>query len=410
VENVNDSIVITQKDKFIFFNPRFAEMLGYKTEELLMKDYREVYTPKSVQVLLEREKRRMRGEDVPARYETFFRKKDGSEISVEANVTIINYKGELATFGVIRDITERKQAEQELTLVHQIYRNAIENAQGVPYRLNYADNAYEFMGEGVKELLGIPSEELTFEKLRNVTKEIIVIDPKAPRDPYEYGRAFKRGEVIRYRVDLRIVTPSGVEKWLSDCSIPIRDEKTGQVTGSLGILQDVTDRKQAEEELRALSRVDELTGLYNRRGFLTIAQQQLKAADRMKRNMLLLFIDFDSLKRINDSLGHPEGDLALAETASVLKKTFRESDILARIGGDEFAVLAVGASEEDTDIVIARLKANLKTQNAKEGRRYRLSISIGSARYRAEFPSSLEKLMAEADALMLERKRGKKKS
>jgi two-component system cell cycle sensor histidine kinase/response regulator CckA len=120
VENVNDGIVISQRDKFIFLNPRFAELLGYEPRELLMKDYREVYTPQSLEILMKRAERRSRGEEVPARYETVFRKKDGTEMPVEANVRIIDYRGELATFAVIRDISERKQMEEEIVKAQKL--------------------------------------------------------------------------------------------------------------------------------------------------------------------------------------------------------------------------------------------------------------------------------------------------
>jgi len=113
VENVNDGIVISQRDKFIFFNKQFSEMLGYTYDELFMKDYRDVYTEKSVEILMERKRLRDRGEYVPSRYETVFKKNDGTTIDVEANVTIIDYKGDKATFAIIRDITERKRAEEE---------------------------------------------------------------------------------------------------------------------------------------------------------------------------------------------------------------------------------------------------------------------------------------------------------
>ena len=114
VENVNDAIVISQHDKFIFFNKQFAKMLGYAYDELFMKDYTEVFTEKTVKILMERQRKRNLGEYMPSRYETVFKKKDGTTIDVEANVTIIDHRGGKATFAVIRDITERKQIEKEV--------------------------------------------------------------------------------------------------------------------------------------------------------------------------------------------------------------------------------------------------------------------------------------------------------
>ncbi|MBU0711743.1 PAS domain S-box protein [bacterium] len=113
VENVNDAIVISQNDKFIFFNKQFAKMLGYAYDELLKKDYTEICTEKAIGILMERDKQQDRGEKVPSRCETIFRKKDGTTIEVEANVSIIEYIGDKATFAVIRDVTERKRIEKE---------------------------------------------------------------------------------------------------------------------------------------------------------------------------------------------------------------------------------------------------------------------------------------------------------
>jgi PAS domain S-box-containing protein len=122
VENVNDSIVISQKDKFIYFNKQFADLLGYRTEELMMKDYRQVYSKKSLKILAERNKKRKNKQYVSSRYETTLMRKDGNEVSVEANVTIVDYNGEKATFAVIRDMTASKLAEKELAAKEQRYR------------------------------------------------------------------------------------------------------------------------------------------------------------------------------------------------------------------------------------------------------------------------------------------------
>ncbi|MFA4839408.1 MAG: PAS domain S-box protein [Candidatus Neomarinimicrobiota bacterium] len=129
VENVNDAIVISQRDKFIFFNQQFATMLGYAFGELVMKDYREVYTPRGLEILHERGKRRECGEYVPSRYETIFRRKDGTNIDVEANVTIIDNQGDKATFAVIRDISDRKRIEQEREKTIQELQAALNNVR-----------------------------------------------------------------------------------------------------------------------------------------------------------------------------------------------------------------------------------------------------------------------------------------
>jgi putative nucleotidyltransferase with HDIG domain/PAS domain S-box-containing protein len=142
----------------------------------------------------------------------------------------------------------RKRSVVELRSAHQIYRKAIENAHGVPYRLRYRNSSYDFFGEGCEELLGIPYNEITFNKMDEIVKEIIVADQRTVSGPVEYASEFRTGRLKRYKADYRIVTPQGREKWISDCSLPIFDDETGKVIGALGILYDITDRKKAEEE------------------------------------------------------------------------------------------------------------------------------------------------------------------
>jgi len=171
------------------------------------------------------------------------------------------------------------------------------------------------------------------------------------------------------------------------------------------IVRDITERKEAEDLLRSLSTRDELTGLYNRRGFLTLAPQYLKMADRNRKAALLLFADLDGLKAINDTQGHLAGDQALRDVATVLQRTFRSSDILARMGGDEFAVLAMETTVTSADKVLARLRQGLDTHNASIA--LPLSLSLGIARYDWEHRCSLEELLAQADSEMYTQKREK---
>jgi diguanylate cyclase (GGDEF)-like protein len=163
---------------------------------------------------------------------------------------------------------------------------------------------------------------------------------------------------------------------------------------------------RGEEKLLALSLTDELTALYNRRRFFILTEQCLKVAVRTKKRPLLLFIDMDDLKWINDHYGHNEGDHALIYLATILKKTFRESDIIARIGGDEFVVLSE-STDENGEILMTRLDENIRDYNAKTSQRYKLSISIGAARFDPEHPVSIDELLSKADALMYAQKRRK---
>ena len=158
-----------------------------------------------------------------------------------------------------------------------------------------------------------------------------------------------------------------------------------------------------EKALLALSLTDELTGLCNRRRFFILTEQYLKVAIRRKERPLLLFIDMDDLKGINDHYGHNEGDQALIDLASILKKTFRESDIIARIGGDEFVVL-LESSDKNSEALITRLHENVKDYNAQRSQRI-LSISLGTAQFDPESPISIDELLSKADALMYVHKR-----
>jgi diguanylate cyclase (GGDEF)-like protein len=165
--------------------------------------------------------------------------------------------------------------------------------------------------------------------------------------------------------------------------------------------------KESEEKYRTLSLHDELTDLYNRRGFDFLAEQQLKRANRTKSRMFLLFIDIDKIKWINDNFGHQEGDKLLIDTANILKRQIRGADILARIGGDEFVAL-IDKTRDDLDEMIAkRLDESIRIYNAEGTRRFKLSLSIGFAYYDPTSPRSINELLDDADNKMYEQKQKK---
>jgi diguanylate cyclase (GGDEF)-like protein len=158
-------------------------------------------------------------------------------------------------------------------------------------------------------------------------------------------------------------------------------------------------------ELQVLSQTDELTGLYNRRAFMTLGSHQIKVARREKHSVTLAFADVDGLKAINDRCGHMWGDFALKDISTVLKNTFRESDIIARIGGDEFAILWISEQSPSAESLHSRLKAGLDAHAASETRPYHLGLSIGFSLYPGDSDISLEDMLFETDRRMYVDKR-----
>jgi diguanylate cyclase (GGDEF)-like protein/PAS domain S-box-containing protein len=280
------------------------------------------------------------------------------------------------------------------------YSTILENIEVGYFVVDTAGN-FTFINDSVCRILGRPCVELMGMNNRKYT------DKENSQILYQaFNKVFKAGKPLT-GVDYEIIRKDGTKLYIQSSASLIRNT-SGQPIGFRGIMRNITERKRMEAEMREMSLRDLLTDLYNRRGFITLAEQQIRAADRTRRAMLLMFIDCDGLKWINDTLGHKEGDKALIETANVLRQTFRKSDIIARLGGDEFAVLAIdAASYINPEDFPKRLQQNIDAGNAKEARLYKLAMSWGTTVYDPGSPLSLDELMSSADKRMYAQKMGK---
>jgi two-component system cell cycle response regulator len=184
----------------------------------------------------------------------------------------------------------------------------------------------------------------------------------------------------------------------------------GQVTAeSLArSIQYGLERHRVLSSVRGLSLVDDLTGLYNRRGFVSVATSHVQLARRAPRRFVLVYADLDGLKEINDTFGHREGDTALVKTAEILRHTFRASDVVGRVGGDEFVVLAVEVGGQGERPLVQRLGEAFEEFDILSPLPYRLSLTAGAVVYDPEGPLSLDAMLADADRALYERKRGRR--
>lgn len=250
----------------------------------------------------------------------------------------------------------------------------------------YGYNELEALGMNILDIVPVTQKEEAIDLLRQIKSGRHV-------DSIETKRVSKDGRTL--------------DVWLTLTKLT---DDMGEVVAVATTERDVTERRQMEHELKLASITDEMTGLYNRRGFRLFAEKMLLQSERTNNTVSLFYCDLDNLKEINDSFGHREGDRAIMDFADILKETFRKSDIIARLGGDEFAILMTGIKLPGFEqIMIKKLKDKICMHNDHEWRSYLLDISIGESSFNPRYPCSIEDLLSQADRAMYEEKIRKKK-
>jgi diguanylate cyclase (GGDEF)-like protein/PAS domain S-box-containing protein len=302
---------------------------------------------------------------------------------------------------IVHDISDRVRAEEELRDSEARFRSALDNSLDIFTVLDTVrDSEGAIIDFRIVEINARASAALGVDASRMIGRSFGELLPYAANAALlkSLVSVAETGEATETEIQPRVGPLA--DKWLS-CQIVALGR------GVAITARDVTDRRRTEDELRALSLVDALTGLFNRRGFEAVAAQHLKAAEHSTKSSLLFYFDMNDFKVINDTWGHAAGDEALVKMAEVLRSTFRESDVIARMGGDEFVALALNCGD-GINTVLGRLRTELAHQNARNalnGQEYILETAVGIARFNPETPRSLNTLLAIADRELYEDKR-----
>lgn len=308
-----------------------------------------------------------------------------------------NEQGEVVgTVGLAIDVTERRDLDEALKTQSVYFQELFESAPVAIVILDENDGVLRINNEFTR-IFGYGAEEVIGRRIND-----LIVPDELRQEGLDMTALVASGETLA-RESLRR-RKDGTTLWVSIVARPFK--VADEPSRVYGMYHDISDQKRAEEELRALSLVDSLTGLPNRRAFITLSDQALKWAARIGKEVLLIFIDVDNLKQINDTHGHLAGDKALVDTARVLRETFREADIVARLGGDEFIAMITADNQDAGKLVMTRLHTRVAALNESGERPFALGLSIGFTHAKADGARLLD-LMERADASLYERKRSR---
>jgi diguanylate cyclase (GGDEF)-like protein/PAS domain S-box-containing protein len=371
----------------LFANDALAKMLEFRSpEELMAESVLSVYKNlEDRSVLIEELKKHGRVESFDVELIT----RGGNVKNVLLNATLERKTG---ISGMVIDVTERKRAENALRESEEKYRSLVHSTEDSIYLVD-RNYKYLFMNKRHISRMGFTGDEYlgrSFGEFHSPDNTKWFVE-KAD-DVFHTGRSIQHEHKSGNDGRCFLLTLSPVKK------------PDGTIVAVTVVSKDISRIKTMEAKLRALSLTDELTGLYNRRGFFTVGEQLLKQSRRQKTGIFVLYADVDDLKEINDKWGHREGDIALIHAADILRGTFRESDIIARIGGDEFVVLAMETAKTSAEKLENRLQLILNGRNARN-QRYKLSLSVGIVYCAPECLYSIDELLIQGDQLMYEQKK-----
>ena len=265
------------------------------------------------------------------------------------------------------------------------------------YRLHYETMKYDYISPTVIKLLGFSQDEMKLINFRSLILEtrIVTNGLKSVYSFNELEQIRKKGDVNQWQADYLVRTKDGRKIWISDVSSPWFDE-SGKVIGSVGSLRDITDRvnaeNQARKDIERFANTDSLTGVANRREFFKSLDKELKRISRSEEDVSMLLVDVDHFRNISDNYGAVVGDKVLVEVSKIIKSCLRETDVIARLGGEEFGVLLPDTNYQGAYWVAERIRTAvlsaellLGIDNAPIGS----SVSIG-----VSFANSMEEKLA----------------
>jgi diguanylate cyclase (GGDEF)-like protein/PAS domain S-box-containing protein len=389
-------VIVDSTGQIVLVNAQTEKLFGYRRDELVGQRV-EILVPDRFRPGHPRHREGFSSNPQPRPMgmgrELFGRRKNGTEFPVEISLGPLQTDEGMLISSAIRDISERKRSEQDAAL----FRAVVESSHDAIISKDL-DGVILSWNAGAERLYGYSTSEAVGKPIN------MLVPPGFDDDMPELLRRVRSGEQIDNHETVR-ERKDGTQVDVALTLSPIRD-RDGAVIGASTIARDISVRLRYQEQLRRLAEHDSLTGLRNRRRFERDIAEQVGRARRYGELATLLMIDLNGFKRINDTYGHRIGDRVLKTIAAALKSRLRETDVVARVGGDEFAVLMPYANAEQGAIIacdVAEVVNGCRVET-DDHRLVQVSASVGHVQIDAHTTSD-EDVMVEADRLMYEEKR-----
>ena len=394
---------------FTFLNDSMCQIYGYPKEELMGMNYKQ-HTDKENGKKCFQAYRNIYLTGEPGKVFDFeIIRKDGTKRHIESSVSLQKDSAgkPIAFKGILRDITERKQAEETIRQSEERYRTILDEMADAYFESDLAGN-FTFFNDAICRQLGYSREEMMRTNSQNT---VVEEDKKRVYKIYEnIYRTGKPEKSILYKV----LRKDGIPGFAETTAFPLRNQK-GEIIGFRGVGRDITERKLLEEALRddekrfrELSIIDELTQLYNSRHFYFQLKIELDRSNRYEQPLTLLLLDLDNFKAFNDAYGHVEGDHVLWRLGQVVKRCLRETDFAYRYGGEEFTILLPMTTRADGTVMAERIRAELKKESfsPEAGKDVHMTVSIGIGQFKLQ--EDMKDFVRRVDQLMYQGKKNGK--
>lgn len=395
IDHLQDGIFVIEDEKFTYVNQRLADKLGYPVEELIGRPFVDVVADEDKSMASERYRARVAGGKEPESYDLRIATALGTTICCSISVGLSkNQAGATVAVGSVRDVTEEKAVLAELQASREELKSIFDHLPDIFYRTNMqgivtkiSPACYHILGYRPEEMLGtaLSGYYINPDERQKISQAIISGGGKATR--VEAALKHKNGSTV----------------WISTSAF-VRCDRDGQPIFIEGVARDVSDHKQIENQLIAISRTDGLTGVYNRGYFMDRAEEVINMMKRYQRPASMIIADLDHFKTINDNHGHHAGDLALKTFTDACRREIREHDILGRLGGEEFGLLLPETAIQHGKVLAERIRNAVAAISIPlVDRMIGITVSIGLVELSTN-DASLESVMRRADLAMYQAK------